>query len=162
MKQHTNGFATPPHPRAATSPPGRSPLPSQQARVLRSGQLPVCHTAPAWQEPGQAVTGRQRLFIVRGGGPSPPWPPQLLLHVALWDEHVSGRSVYLQVSDVVHDSPTLDGKALGRDVVVVDLQRNGRISERPSSHTPSHTGKQSMCHHSTSPCGGGCPPHPSR
>lgn len=44
-------------------------------------------------------------------------------------------SAYLQVSDVVHDSPTLDRKALGGDIVVVDLQRNNCISERSTQRT---------------------------
>lgn len=157
MKQHTNGFATPPTSKQLTRPMDAAPSRASGPEFSGLDSHP-CAT--------QLRCGRNPDRLPRAGsnysceaGSSPPWPPQLL-HVALWDEHFSGRSVYLQVSDVVHDSPTLDGKALGRDVVVVDLQQNDRISERPISHTPSRTGKQSTCHHSTSPCGWGGLPLP--
>lgn len=39
-------------------------------------------------------------------------------------------SAHLQVSDVVHHGPAFDGKALGGDVVVVNLQPNNCISGR--------------------------------
>lgn len=56
-----------------------------------------------------------------------------LLYVTLWYEHVMCHPAYLQVSDVVHDGPPLDRKALGGDVVVVDLQSNKYVSERSAA-----------------------------
>lgn len=50
---------------------------------------------------------------------APPTPDR---SVTSRPEYVTSRPAYLQVSDVVHDSPAFDGEALRGDVVVVDLQ----------------------------------------